>query len=181
MKNFLKFFLLAAMPLFFDGGEGGGSDAGASADGEGATDGSGQAAAQAAAPATATTAPDVVSIPKEVLEQLTSTVGEMATERAVSRAQAEIVARNPDFNLTAVHAHLKEIHKSDPARAEALNNPAGWEMLWKAELASAKVEADAVNHGRKAADNPERDGIISKIRSGDGSLGDRANLFEQYL
>lgn len=180
MKGFLKVLLLAIMPLFFDGGEGGGGDAGASNDGGGATDGGGQAAAQAATPA-ATADPNVVSIPKEVLEQLTSTVGEMATERANAAAERDIASRVPGFSLSAVHQYLKEMHKTDPAGAMALNNPKGWEMVYKAEIAPAKVEADAVNHGRKAADNPERDGIVSKLRSGDGSLGDRANLFEQYL
>ena len=184
IKSFLKFLLLAVMPLFFVGDEGGGStvDDGGSADNSG--DG-GQQSAAATPPQgqsqTATQDTNIVSIPKEVFEKLTSTVGEMASERAISKAEAEIVSRNPGFKLNEVHAHLKEIYKTDPNRAESLNNPAGWEMVYKAEIAPAKVEADAVNHGRKAADNPERDGIISKIKSGDGSLSDRAKLYEQYL
>ena len=183
IKNFVKFLLLAVMPLFFVGDEGGGStvDDGGSADNSG--DGGQQSAAatpQSQSQA-ATQDTNIVSIPKEVFEKLTSTVGEMASERAVSKAEAEIVSRNPGFKLNEVHAYLKEIHKTDPNRAESLNNPAGWEMVYKAEIAPAKVEADAVNHGRKAADNPERDGIISKIKSGDGSLSDRAKLYEQYL
>lgn len=175
----LKYLLLAAMPLFFDGGEGGGADGGM--DGNDGGDNSGGATPPPSAPPAAAAQPDVVSISKEQFESLQQAVGEMATERAITKATEDIAARVPDFKLSEVHAHLKELYKTDPARAEALNNPAGWEMVWKAEIAPARVEADAVNHGRKAADDPERDGIVSKIRSGDGSIYDRAKLYEKYL
>lgn len=175
----LKYLLLAAMPLFFDGGEGGGVDGGM--DGNDGGDNSGGATPPPSAPPAAAAQPDVVSISKEQFESIQQAVGEMATERAITKATEDIAARVPDFKLSEVHAHLKELHKTDPARAEALNNPAGWEMVWKAEIAPARVEADAVNHGRKAADDPERDGIVSKIRSGDGSINDHAKLLEKYL
>ena len=179
MKGMFKYLLLAIMPLFFDGGEGGGSE---NFGDEGGEDNSGGATpATTPAAAAAVTPPDVVSISREQFESMQQAVGEMASERAVTKATEDIVSRVPDFKLADVHAYLKELHKTDPARAEALNNPVGWEMVWKAEIAPTKVEADAVNHGRKAADDPERDGIISKIRSGDGSIYDRAKLYEKYL
>ena len=175
----LKYLLLAAMPLFFDGGEGGGADGGM--DGNDGGDNSGGATPPPSAPPAAAAQPDVVSIPKEQFESIQQAVGEMATERAITKATEDIAARVPDFKLSEVHSYLKELHKTDPKRAAELNTPAGWEMVWKAEIAPARVEADAVNHGRKAADDPERDGIMSKIRSGDGSIYDRAKLYEKYL
>ena len=177
----LKYLLLAAMPLFFDGGEGGGTGDGDGASDNNNSDNSGGTTSAQSTTTTATPQPEVVSISKEQFESIQQAVGEMATERAITKATEDIAARVPDFKLSEVHAHLKELHKTDPARAEALNNPAGWEMVWKAEIAPARVEADAVNHGRKAADDPERDGIVSKLRSGDGSIYDRAKLYEKYL
>ena len=177
MKGMLKYLLLAAMPLFFDGGEGGGSGG----EGDGGEGDGGGATPPPPVPAAAAPQSDVLTIPREQFESIQQAVGEMASERAVAKATEDIVSRVPDFKLSDVHAHLKELYKTDPARAEALNNPVGWEMVWKAELAAAKVEADAVNHGRKAAEDPERDGIISKIKSGDGSIYDRAKLYEKYL
>ena len=177
----LKYLLLAAMPLFFDGGEGGGTGDGDGVNGNDGSDNSGGATPPPSAPPAAAAQPDVVSISKEQFESIQQAVGEMATERAITKATEDIAARVPDFKLSEVHSYLKELHKTDPKRAAELNTPAGWEMVWKAEIAPARVEADAVNHGRKAADDPERDGIVSKIRSGDGSIYDRAKLYEKYL
>ena len=147
-RGILKYLLLAAMPLFFDGGEGGGADGWM--DGNDGGDNSGGATPPPSAPPAAAAQPDVVSISKEQFESIQQAVGEMATERAITKATEDIAARVPDFKLSEVHAHLKELHKTDPARAEALNNPAGWEMVWKAEIAPATVTPDPVNHGRRA-------------------------------
>ena len=176
----LKYLLLAAMPLFFDGGEGGGTGDGDGVNGNDGSDNSGGATPESTA-TTTTSQPEIVSISKEQFESIQQAVGEMATERAITKATEDIAARVPDFKLSEVHSYLKELHKTDPKRAAELNTPAGWEMVWKAEIAPARVEADAVNHGRKAADDPERDGIVSKLRSGDGSIYDRAKLYEKYL
>ncbi len=175
----LKYLLLAILPLFFDGGEGGGADGGM--DGNDGGDNSGGATPPPSAPPAAAAQPDVVSISKEQFESIQQAVGEMATERAITKATEDIAARVPDFKLSEVHAHLKELHKTDPARAEALNNPAGWEMVWKAEIAPATVTPDPVNHGRRFDDSGSRKDLISKAQNGDASILELTDFFMKHV
>lgn len=184
-KALIQFLLLAILPLFFTDPNDGGGDGGANnGDGTGAEgSGAGQPATPPADTITTTTPPpsDVVSISREDFNRLASTVGDMATERANAAAEKDIVSRVPGFSLSAVHEHLKEMHKTDPAGAEALNNPKGWEMVFKAEIASKAPSPDAVNHGRNTRDDAGRAELASKLKSGEGSIEDRAEYFSKYL
>jgi len=124
---------------------------------------------------------DAVTLSREELAQLTAPMQELLQERAVNNAVADIKGRVSDFNLDAVHNHLKEIHKTDPARAEALNNPSGWELLYKAEIAPKSVSADAVNSGRNVDAEGGRQALINRVKQGDASVHERASIFEKYL
>lgn len=177
----LKYLLLAARPLFFDGGEGGGTGDGDGASDNNNSDNSGGTTPAQSTTTTATPQPEVVSISKEQFESIQQAVGEMATERAITKATEDITTRVPDFKLSEVHAHLKELHKTDPARAEALNNPVGWEMVWKAEIAPATVTPDPVNHGRRFDDSGSRKDLISKAQNGDASILELTDFFMKHV
>ena len=177
----LKYLLLAAMPLFFDGGEGGGTgDSDGVSDNDG-IDNSGGATSAQSTTTTATPQPEVVSIPKEQFESIQQAVGEMATERAIAKATEDIAARVPDFKLSEVHSYLKELHKTDPKRAAELNTPAGWEMVWKAEIAATVVTPDPVNHGRRFDDSGSRKDLISKAQNGDASILELTDFFMKHV
>lgn len=42
----------------------------------------------------------------------------------------DIKSRIPSFKISAVYSHLKELNKTKPNEAQALNNPIGWEKVW---------------------------------------------------
>jgi hypothetical protein len=106
---------------------------------------------------------------------------ELLQERANTTAESDIKNRIPDFKISDVHSHLKEMYKTDPNKATALNNPAGWEMLWKAELAPRSVTPDAVNSGRNVDTDGGRSALRERVRNGEASVHERSSLFEKYL
>lgn len=124
---------------------------------------------------------DSVTLSREELSQLTAPMQELLQERAVNNAVSDIKGRFGDFDLSAVHTHLKELHKSDPAKAEALNTPAGWELIWEAKLSPKSVSADAVNSGRNVDADGGRGALVDRVRNGEASIHERASLFEKYV
>lgn len=124
---------------------------------------------------------DSVTLSREELAQLTAPMQELLQERAVNNAVSDIKGRFGDFDLNAVHTHLKELHKSDPAKAEALNNPAGWELIWEAKLSPKSVTADAVNSGRNVDADGGRGALVDRVKNGEASVHERASLFEKYV
>ena len=42
----------------------------------------------------------------------------------------DIKSRIPEFNISEVYKYLKELHKTNPSEAQALNHPIGWEEVW---------------------------------------------------
>lgn len=135
----------------------------------------------AAAPQAKPQEPNTPNITAEDLSQIRSVVSEMASERATAKAVEAIKASTPDFDLKAVHARLNEIYKTDPQRAINLNNPAGWELLFKAELASKAPPADEVNHGRHSTANPRRAELIAKAQKNDASHEELGDLFLDFV
>lgn len=45
-------------------------------------------------------------------------------------AVMDIRSRIKDFNIGLVFNYLKELNRADSNKAEALNNPIGWEEIW---------------------------------------------------
>lgn len=173
MKQFWRILMMAMMlSIVEDDGMGmSGADEG----------GDGEESPTPTVPSAEAATSDSVTLSREELAQLVAPIQEYQQERAVNSAVADIKSRIGDFDLSQVHDHLKEIHKSNPERAAALNTPAGWELLWKAELASKSVSADAVNAGRNVDGEGGRSALIERVKNGDASVHERASIFEKYL
>lgn len=50
--------------------------------------------------------------------------------KAIEKANNELTKEYPNFDLVKISEKLKEIHKADPKKADKLNNPQGWELLY---------------------------------------------------
>lgn len=173
-RAFLKLMMFSQMFIIDDMEMGGGAD-----DGEQGDSNTGEGEPSNAP--TTTQVSDNVTLSRADLEQLMAPMQEMMQERAVNTAVKDISSRVNGFDLDKVHAHLKEIHKENPTRAESLNNPAGWELLWKAELAQKSVSTDAVNGGRNVDTDGGRSALKERIRNGEAGVHERQALFEKYL
>lgn len=183
MKKFLQLLMMAVAMYVIDPGEGGGDGSGSDAidpPTDGSTPGGSDAGSTPGDAAGGSEGSDAVSVPRDQFERLTASVEQMENAAAISAAVSDISARIPGFDLAKVHAHLKEMHKTDPEGAKALNTPKGWEMLYKAEIADGDVNADPVNGGRKSEGGGRRE-LIDRIRNGEADAGERASLLGKYL
>ena len=169
MKLFWK-LLMMAVYISFGENEGGGS-----------SEYEGEAASDIPATTSETQNNDSVTMSREELQQLLAPMQEYSQEKAVTAATSDIQSRIPEFDLGKVHDFLKEMHKTNPAQAEAMNNPQGWELLHLREFAGKTVNADAVNGGRNVASDGGRNEIVARLKAGEGSRFDAENLLEKYL
>lgn len=124
---------------------------------------------------------ETITLSREELAQLVAPIQEYSQEKAINAAVSDIKGRIGEFDLNKVHDHLKELNKSNPEQAAALNNPQGWELVWLRELAAKSVSADAVNSGRNVDSDGGRQAMIDKIARGEGGVLDRASLMEKWV
>lgn len=125
------------------------------------------------------TEPKVID-PKEY-EALQATVMELAREKQMSQAIASIKASHGDFDEKKVHEHLKTLAKTDPAKAQAYNNPIGWEAVWLSIRPKA-VDNDPFSGSRKTDGVDRRDEIYDKVKKGEViSVDDQAQVLRSLL
>jgi uncharacterized protein (UPF0335 family) len=99
-------------------------------------------------------------------------------EKMLNDAIGKLQSEHKGFDAEAVKTRLKEIHKEDPARAEELNNPLGWENLWLKELSPKEVQNDNISFGRNVDPVDRHEEFMEKIGSGEGlSLDEQARFF----
>jgi hypothetical protein len=99
-------------------------------------------------------------------------------EKLLHEAVGKLQAEHKGFDPEAVKSRLREIHKEDPARAEDLNNPIGWENLWLKELAPKQANNDDISFGRNVDPIDRHEEFMEKINSGEGlSLDEQAQFF----
>lgn len=91
---------------------------------------------------------------KSELEELKKFRDDLSNERAVYEANAALTKEYPDFDIAKITSKLKEIAKTDPDKASALNNPTGWENLHLRHFAKREEGGDPFDPGRKGADEP---------------------------
>lgn len=106
------------------------------------------------------------------LESKVKTLDEIVSkeqkEKAVSTAIAGIKTDYPTFDESKIIDKLKEIQKTDPAKAAALNNPAGWELLHLKHFESRKVDNDEFDSSRSSRNEPfDHDEALGKAKTGD--------------
>lgn len=171
MKNFWR-ILMMAMMVSFDETEGGGGSGG---------EPSGEPApVPATQPTSADNGGENVTLSKAELAELVAPIQEYAQEKAINTAVTDISSRHEGFDIKKVGEYLNELHKTDPKKAESLNNPQGWELTWMRELATKAVKADEVNGGRNVSVDSDIGDLIKKINSGNGSIDDHTELFMKY-
>lgn len=90
--------------------------------------------------------PTKVEVDKGEWEQMQGTVSQMQREKFFNDTMGELKAEFPDFDKNQVVAKLKEINEKDPAKAQSLNTPVGFRMLWL-EIEKNKAGNDPVNNG----------------------------------
>ncbi|MDD2267656.1 hypothetical protein [Sulfuricurvum sp.] len=172
MKKFLHILMMAFACWFDEPGDAGG--------GEGGGD---ELPGDATPPSNPNPAPagdEHITLSKAQLAELVEPINEYRQEKAVNAAVSDIASRHEGFDIKKVGEYLNELFKTDPKKAEDLNDPKGWELLWMRELAPKSVKADEVNGGRNVSGESDRGDLIKKINSGNGSIEDHTELFMKY-
>lgn len=102
------------------------------------------------------------------VKSLDEIVSKKQKEEAVNTAVASIKTDYPTFDESKIIDKLKEIQKTDPAKAAALNNPAGWELLHLKHFESRKVDNDEFDSSRSSRNEPfDHDEALGKAKTGD--------------
>jgi hypothetical protein len=120
---------------------------------------------------------DVETLRKQV-EDLQADKEKRENETAINNAIAELQSKHTGFDDAKVKEYLTELNKTDPGKANMLNNPVGWENVWLNEFASKEVQNDHPSFGRNVAPVDRSEEFNQKLESGQGlSLDEQANYF----
>lgn len=107
---------------------------------------------------------------------------EAETEKTVQAEIKRLSDKHTGFDASAVKEKLEEIAKTDPDRAEELNSPTGWELLWVTELAPKHVDNDNPNFGRNVPPVDRSEEILKKVEeTGVVSLADKKNVLRDFF
>lgn len=127
--------------------------------------------------------PEVVKPAEEEseLDKLKAIVYENERVKAVDGLVSEIKTRHADFNPDQIRNYLVELNKTDPAKAESLNNSVGWELLHLQNFAAKPVNNDYFGHGREGGGVDRSTEILERVSSGNVSVADQAAVLAKYL
>ena len=102
----------------------------------------------------------------EKVEELAEFKREQDIKEAINSAVSSIKEGHPDFDIEQVASYLKDLNEKNPAKAEMLNNPAGWELIHLKHF--AKDAEGVFDPGRGKADEPfEFEKVQKKALTGD--------------
>lgn len=90
--------------------------------------------------------PSHIQVDEDEWKQMRSAVSTIQRERVFESTMEELRKEFPNFDQIQVIERLRDIHQKDPAKAEQLNTPMGFRMLWL-ELERSSVPQDPVNQG----------------------------------
>ena len=114
----------------------------------------------------------------EKLEKLEKAEKARSNQEAVEVAVTEIKGRYPDFDPEAVEEYLNELHKTDPEKAEALNNPIGWENVYH-QIKPLEPAHDEFNLGENIGGEDQSEEIFKKVKTeGTVSLQEQAAVLD---
>lgn len=114
------------------------------------------------------------------IEEQQKFIDEQKNIQAINEAVGDIKNRISDFSIDAVYAHLKEMHKTDPQKANAYNNPIGWENIWN-QIKPNDVKNDRVNYGRNTAPVERDEEVFAMVKNGGASFKDEADVLGKLL
>jgi len=100
-------------------------------------------------------------------QQARELIAQNQEREMLQNVETSIQSRVPGFKIESVIAGLKELHKTDPGRAEFYNaSEAGLEMYHRDHLANVAT-SDAHNEGSHAGSQGDFDSVLDKARGGD--------------
>ncbi len=101
---------------------------------------------------------------------------------ATNTAVAQLQSKHQGFESNKVQEYLTELNKTDPEKANSLNNPIGWENVWLNEFAPANVDNDNPAMGRNVAPVDRSDEIREKLSNGgSASSNDKKALLGKFF
>jgi len=116
---------------------------------------------------------------RQVQEQLQKV--QQVEERRSLESQVESIAkRNEGFSDELVIGELEEIAKINPQLAQSLNNPAGWEYVWKNKFASSAGSTPDPITASDTSSGELEENTISRFKNGEQTSNDIGNLLYQY-
>lgn len=131
---------------------------------------------------------DILKLQQEIkdskaeIDTLTKDKETRETNTARDAIIAGIKQNHPEFDDSKIVERLKEIHKTDPAKAESLNNSAGWELLHIQEFAPKKVENDFFDLGRNGEYEDRSEEMMKKVEGGEWlSVEDELEVYGKLL
>ena len=124
---------------------------------------------------------DVDKLQKQIDElQADKTARERAT--ATSDAIKELGDKHNGFDSNKVKEYLTELNKTNPDKANMLNNPVGWENVWLNEFASKEVDNDNPAFGRNIAPVDRSEEVLEKVKDGEWlSVEDELQVYGKHL
>lgn len=94
---------------------------------------------------------------------------------------SELESKHEGFSKDKVHEYLKELHKSNPEKADKLNNSVGWENIWITELQPKEVENDNPNMGRNVNPVERASEVLDSVAGGGVTLADEQDVLRNLL
>ena len=85
---------------------------------------------------------------KEILAGLQAFKDDAEAKEAVSSAVSELTKTYPNFDINQIGEHLREIAKTDIDKANSLNNPHSWELLYQQHFHKPRHQDGDFDAGR---------------------------------
>ncbi len=124
---------------------------------------------------------DVDKLQKQV-DELTADKTARESETATSNAIKELGDKHNGFDSNKVKEYLTELNKTNPDKANMLNNPVGWENVWLNEFAHKEVDNDNPAFGRNIAPVDRSEEVLEKVKDGKWlSVEDELQVYGKHL
>lgn len=105
----------------------------------------------------------------------------MRQERTLNEMEREFQMEYPDFKMSDVLGHIKEVQKENPALAERLFTPVGIENIYLKHFKGKKSADDEFDTGRAISGSANSDEMISKINRGEASDSEKLNFYKRLF
>ena len=124
---------------------------------------------------------DIATLKKE-LDELKADKEKRESDNAVNIAIKELGDKHNGFDSNKIKEYLTELNKTNPDKANMLNNPVGWENVWLNEFASKEVDNDNPAFGRNIAPVDRSEEVLEKVKDGEWlSVEDELQVYGKHL
>ena len=124
---------------------------------------------------------DMATLKKE-LDELKADKEKRESDTAVNIAIKELGDKHNGFDSNKVKEYLTGLNKTNPDKANMLNNPVGWENVWLNEFASKEVDNDNPAFGRNIAPSDRSEEVLEKVKDGEWlSVEDELQVYGKHL